>query len=292
MRNVITVMNAKGGVGKSTLVLALADTLSAHHGKRVLVIDSDAHASISSMMLPQPWLQTTQAGGQTIVDYFIATVLRGDPVRWREFTVKAVSDIEGADTIDLIPAGSQLTLFEREVSRLQSEVKLRLAVRAFLAEARAAYDCVLIDSAPGLSILTESWLREADYYISPTKPDYASIRGLQFLDQFRQHDLHIGFAEPLGVVIYMKEKDSIVDEQFDRWLRRDARNLCFRQTILQSAALQAASHFSGRQRSYRAKYPGRTGKDLRSLTLELLSRLEAGESRVVRRTGRRAKQEA
>ena len=53
MRNTITVMNAKGGVGKSTLVLALAETLANDHGKKVLVIDSDAQASISHMLLPQ-----------------------------------------------------------------------------------------------------------------------------------------------------------------------------------------------------------------------------------------------
>ena len=51
MRNTITVMNAKGGVGKSTLVLALAETLANDHGKKVLVIDSDAQASISHMLM-------------------------------------------------------------------------------------------------------------------------------------------------------------------------------------------------------------------------------------------------
>ena len=44
-------MNTKGGVGKSTLVLALAETISAYHGKNVLVIDSDAQASVSSMLM-------------------------------------------------------------------------------------------------------------------------------------------------------------------------------------------------------------------------------------------------
>ena len=40
MRNAITVMNAKGGVGKSTLVLALAETLANDHDKKILVADS------------------------------------------------------------------------------------------------------------------------------------------------------------------------------------------------------------------------------------------------------------
>ena len=47
MRNTITVMNAKGGVGKSTLVLSLAETLAHDHGRKVLVIDADAFKTAS-----------------------------------------------------------------------------------------------------------------------------------------------------------------------------------------------------------------------------------------------------
>ena len=48
MRNALAVMNTKGGVGKSTLVLAMAETLSAKFRKNVLIIDSDAQASVSA----------------------------------------------------------------------------------------------------------------------------------------------------------------------------------------------------------------------------------------------------
>ena len=68
MRNSITVMNAKGGVGKTTFVLTLAETLSAYFGKKVLVVDSDAHASLSTMLLPGHWLESIQEGGRTFVD--------------------------------------------------------------------------------------------------------------------------------------------------------------------------------------------------------------------------------
>jgi chromosome partitioning protein len=272
-------MNAKGGVGKSTLVLALADTLSTHHGKHVLVIDSDAHASVSNMLMAPDWLEAAQAHGQTVVDCFIAMVLEGASPDWREFIVKGVSDIDDARTICLMPGGGHLTLFEREISKGGREVLLRKVIRAFLDEVRKVYDYVLIDSAPGLSVLTECWLREADFYLAPTKPDFICVRGLQFLDEFRQRDLSIGFAESLGVVINMRDPHSIADEQFDRWLRQDARNWCFEQSIMRTAALQAAAHFCPRPRSYWAKYPGQTGKCLRYLTLELLDRVAARQYR-------------
>jgi chromosome partitioning protein len=92
MRNTITVMNAKGGVGKSTLVLALAETLSAYHDKDVLVIDADAQASVSHLLVPQAELEAAQSGGRTIVDYLAGAVLKGSTASWREFVIADVSD--------------------------------------------------------------------------------------------------------------------------------------------------------------------------------------------------------
>ncbi len=280
MRNSITVMNAKGGVGKSSLVLTLAETLSAHHAKKVLVIDSDAHASISTMLISPDWLATIQGQSRTFVDYLIAVVLKGGaPASWRTFVISNVSDVDDARSIDLLLGGGHLTLFEREVSKGGHEAGLRLAIRAFLAEARHAYDLILIDSAPGLSVLTECWLREADFCLSPAKPDYLSTHALQFLQQFGRRDAEMGFSESLGVVISMKDANSAEDEQFDRWLRHHLKDACFDQTVPRAAALQTAAYFSVRRRSYWAKYPGQTGRVLRELASEFLARLAVAQAR-------------
>jgi chromosome partitioning protein len=279
MRNSITVMNAKGGVGKSTLVLTLAETLATHHDKRVLVIDSDAHASISTMLIAPDWLRTIQAQGRTFVDYLIAVTLKATPADWRTFVVQDVSDVDDARSIDLLLGGGHLTLFEREVSKGSREADLRMAIRAFLADVRDAYDVILIDSAPGLSVLTECWLREADFHMAPAKPDYLSTHALQFLQQFEQRDHQMGFSESLGVVISMKDMHSPEDEQFDRWLRHNIKNRCFEHAIPRASALQTPAYFSVRRRSYWAKYPGQTGKILRGLAAELLERLSAAEAR-------------
>jgi chromosome partitioning protein len=273
MHNTITVMNAKGGVGKSTLVLALAETLSTYHGQRVLVIDSDAQASVSHMLLPQDKLEQIREAGRTIVELLIASVLSETPTRWQDFVVDGASDVDDARTISLLPSDTHLTLFEREVSKRDHEVKLRRCIRTWLDEAKRAYDIVMIDSAPGLSVLTECWLREADFYLSPTKPDYISTRGLKFLREFRQRDPEMGFAEPLGVIVNMKDPLTPEDEQYDAWLRQDSQHRCFQQSVARVGPLQTAGRISPRPRSYWAKYPGSTGEHLRDLTAELLYRI-------------------
>ena len=118
MKNAIAVMNTKGGVGKSTIVLGLAETLAAYEGKSVLVIDSDAQASISSMLMSTTQLYDLQSAGLTLVEYLITTVLHNQHEDVRRYLVANVSDVDDARTIALLPSDVQLTLFEREVSHL------------------------------------------------------------------------------------------------------------------------------------------------------------------------------
>ncbi|MBS0243422.1 MAG: ParA family protein [Proteobacteria bacterium] len=282
MRNTIAVMNTKGGVGKSTIVLALAETLAAFHGKNVLVIDSDAQASVSAMLMSTTSLRKLQGDGRTIVDYLVTTVLRDTAIEWTDFVVGGVSDVDDARSVYLMPSDMQLTLFEREVSKEALHGKLRSSIGVLLSRARLVFDIVLVDCPPGLSVLTECWLREADFHVSPTKPDYISVCGLDVFRRFQQLNPEMGFAENLGVLVNMKDRQSAEDEEYHRWLAGNAENRCFTQVLPRLNALQQAARYHNDERSYGAKYPGEIGGAVRGLTEELLARLaSAGPSRRV-----------
>jgi chromosome partitioning protein len=278
MRNTIAVMNTKGGVGKSTLVLALAETLSAQFRKNVLIIDSDAQASVSAMLLSSANLHRLQSDGLTIVDLLVASVLNNVAVDWPRFVVGGVSDVDEARTVYLVPSDMQLTLFEREVSKESLHARLRTSIGALLNHVRGVFDIIFVDCPPGLSVLTESWLREADFHLSPTKPDYVSTCGLEVFRRFKGLNPEMGFAENLGVVINMRDGHSSVEAEYQRWLGNNEENRLFPQTVPRTSALQHATQLSPVERSYVAKYPGDSGTSVRALCQELVTRLAAANA--------------
>jgi chromosome partitioning protein len=280
MRNTIAVMNTKGGVGKSTLVLAMAETLSAQFRKNVLIIDSDSQASVSAMLLTAANLHRLQSDGLTIVDLLVASVLNNVAVDWPRFVVGGVSDVDEARTVYLIPSDMQLTLFEREVSKESLHARLRTSIGALLGHVRSVFDVILIDCPPGLSVLTESWLREADFHLSPTKPDYVSTCGLEVFRRFKSLNPEMGFAENLGVIVNMKDQGSSVDEEYHRWLAKNADNCCIKQAVPRTSALQHAGQLSPIERSYVAKFPGESGTAVKALCQEVLDRLAAANAAV------------
>ena len=273
MRNAIAIMNTKGGVGKSTVVLALAETMATFHGKNVLVIDSDSQASVSSMLMTPVNLHKLQSEGLTLVDFLIATVLNNTLPEWPRFVVRGVSDVDDARSVFLIPSDMQLTLFEREVSKESQHGRLRSSIQTLLANVRSVFDVVLLDCPPGLSVLTESWLREADFHISPTKADYVSTCGLEVFRRFKALNPEMGFAQNLGVLINMKDNKSGTDNEYHRWLASNVDNYCFEQAIPRAAAMQDAARFQVQDRSFQAKYPGEAGKALKAVTIEILERM-------------------
>ena len=193
-------------------------------------------------------------------------------------SLAGVSDVDDATTVSILPSDVQLTLFEREVSHEQRHDQLRKAIGDLLDAVRPMFDIVLIDCPPGLSVLTESWLREADYHLTPTKPDYISSCGLEVFRRFKALNPEMGFAENLGVVINMKDRISAADDEYHKWLANDPDNRCFEAIMPRANALQDASRFRFDERSFPAKYPGESGSQLRALVKEILHRIATAQT--------------
>jgi chromosome partitioning protein len=273
----IAVMNAKGGVGKSTVTLAIAETLSCYFDKKVLVIDSDAQMSISVMLMPFEELNSKRANWETLVGLLHQTLILGEAPDWKDFITSNVSDVDDTETVDLLPGDLRLTLVERAVTEADRHEQMRGLVRSVLAEAQLIYDFILIDCPPGLSLLTEIWLREADFHLAPAKPDFLAIAGLEMFREFKKINPELKMAENLGILVNMKNLNSAEDDKYHSILANDEESRCFPEAIPHMAPIQHAARFSIEERSFTAKYPGSAGEAFRNTVQEVLRRTEEAE---------------
>ena len=114
MGKIISVMNAKGGVGKSTSTMMLAETLATAFEKRVLIIDADPQASISLMMLGEGLLKARQAQDRTVADLIRRLAEMGSQLDLAEFIQHGASDVIGASNIDILVGNVELAWIERQ----------------------------------------------------------------------------------------------------------------------------------------------------------------------------------
>ena len=269
----IAVMNAKGGVGKSTLTMALAEALVVHHRKRVLVIDSDGQVSVSLMLLPIARLQALRNADSTLVDLLAQAVLNRQPVNWRNAAAARASDLEDAEDLFIVPGSMDLSLVEREITSRHLDADLTSFVRFWLDDARSQFDIVLVDCAPGISALTECWLRVCDHHIVPVKPDLLAVGGMEYLKNFKISHAEGGFAQHLGVAINMLNTSSDMERAVHEALMRRGDLRCFESAIPHLLYLQKASLYSPHGRSFLSKYPGAAGQAIQSFAREVLTRL-------------------
>jgi chromosome partitioning protein len=266
-------MNAKGSVGKSTLTMAVAETLSAYHGKRVLMIDADGQMSLSAMALPMARLAHLQSQGRTIAGFLDSLLPSRKEIDWRYFIAGEAGDVYDARTLCLIPGDFDLAVVERDLAAARLTGHMRERCRSLLRDATEKFDLVLVDCSPGISAATECWLRECDWHLIPVKPDILAVVGCQYLMNFRYRSPDIPFARHLGVVVNMKQAGSEADAAIHELLLASRELACFPVAIPLIQHIQKSALCSSEERSYHNKYPGEAGRALRAIVQELLLRV-------------------
>lgn len=182
---IISVANMKGGVGKTTISVALAQALAA--GPRqtsVLVVDLDAQANASFWLCGQAAL-TAQIEQSRAIDCFLEdAIVFEKPVALADLVRPAKAH---TDKLFVLPSSPNLRLVERELivylsRRHRNLLEVERVVSTLLDEQleplRARFDVIIFDTAPGISALTEAALRLSHLVLVPTVPDYVSNLGL------------------------------------------------------------------------------------------------------------------
>ena len=200
-------------------------------------------------------------------------MLDNEHVEWPQFVMSHVSDVEDTRGVYLLPGELDLPLLEREIAAQGKIPQTRAAARAILEEAKQYVDYVLVDCAPGISVTTETWLRECDFHLVPVKPDFLAVSGLEYLRRFRSRNPEMGLAEHLGIVINMADRFSQDDLIIESHLRADAELKCFEQKIPMAPHLQKAALYSRDPRMYITKYAGDAGRAMRAMTDEFQAKL-------------------
>lgn len=191
MAKTVSLINMKGGVGKSTLSVNLAWHFAAYRNwlKKVLVVDLDPQFNASQYLVGvSAYQQILEDKRPTIWDIFEQyTRIPGAEPRAFDVSdvVRNVADFQGGGRLDLIPSQLELAW-----SLKTPGPKEHLLAKA-LKKIEGYYDLILIDCAPTESILTTSAYLASDFILVPVKPEYLSTIGLPLLvnsmEDFKKH---------------------------------------------------------------------------------------------------------
>jgi cellulose biosynthesis protein BcsQ len=189
---VISVANMKGGVGKTTIAVALthefAKGLGGASGARVLLVDLDAQANASFWICGDATLTELIEKGKTVDAFLEDSIVFSHERTLKDYVHEASFSSDAALKLSVIPSSPGLRIVEREMisflsRRTRSLLEVERVVSQLLLDQldalKSEFDVIIFDSAPGISALTEAALRSSDIVVVPTVPDFISNLGLE-----------------------------------------------------------------------------------------------------------------
>lgn len=252
MSKVISVINNKGGTGKTTTSINLGAAL-ALKGKSVLIIDLDSQCNLSTSV------------GIHDAELHIGKVFINE--------AQISECIQKRENIDIIPSGEDLLDYEQ---RINTEPGREYILSETLEQVKQKYDFVIIDCAPSLGTLSINSLVAADYYIVPMQAENFAFIGLDKILQIAgKVKKRMNTKLELGGILFVKLSNRTkFSEAVMANLQNNAllKNKLFDTRIRQDIGLMEASAFGKSIIEYAKS--GRGAHDYKKLADEVIEKLK------------------
>lgn len=216
MSTTISLINMKGGVGKTTLAFNLSWHCAWRGKMKVLAVDLDPQANLSQYFMgTEKYRAYLEEDKGTIVEVFeqfsAPKIRKGSPTLLSpDSVIHPLNEWEDGSLLHLIPSRLELAW------TLKNPTEKAQLLPQLLARVSERYDLIIIDCAPTESILTTAAYRSSRYIIVPVKPEFLATIGLPLLarslEEFRimHQDQHLDLA---GIVFNDKVRSNTPPEQ-------------------------------------------------------------------------------
>lgn len=269
---VISFINMKGGVGKTTLCIGIGEYLANYFNKKILFIDLDPQfnttQSIMNLYDKEEEYLSDYKDNKTVKKFFenpTQVVERPKTPKSGDLIIELDTNIHIiAGTIDLILAdNNKSSATSKRVCKFIKDNSLK-----------NTYDFIFIDCPPTISIYTDSALIASDFYLVPNRLDRYSVLGITLLNQVisrlsYEEELHI---KCLGIVYTMMnnkitEKEKKIKETFENVVHKK------KMEIFNNSTSFVNDLRVGYQGNISSKYK-KSEKDINKLCKEFLKRVE------------------
>jgi len=286
---VICVCTAKGGVGKTTTTVALAEFL-ASDGNKVLVIDADYQTNCTVALIGNRNWENLNKQKKTIVALLEDAINEGSNGYTRQFdqathifkrASNLASNLEGR--IDLISSSPDLVFAKKNLYKAGKNSAFGSVSRLNfmewgLRDILSKYDFVLIDTHPDVDDMLFAALYISDYYLMPVIPDAVSTYGIVTMktsigDFSRECRREI---EQLGVLVSMYREIN-AHRLYLNTIKAQPGVKLFKTIIKLRAKVTEAMDYDASVNTLKQKYgyePNGIAEDYRNLTAEVISRCQ------------------